>query len=149
LTGANGAQVDLSSLGATITAFRVPTASGGLTDITLGFDSPGEYLSPSNPYYGASVGRVANRIDNGKFSIDGKEYSVTIRKVPGVAKPPVFSLHGGQEGFSHKAWQSEVDGDSVVFSYFSRDGEEGYPGNLIATTRYYVIATSWRIMEKT
>ena len=103
-----------------------------LDDVVVGFDKLDGYLDKS-PYFGAIVGRYGNRIANGKFTLDGKEYSLAKNNGPNA-------LHGGLKGFDKAIWQAEPfknkQGSGVAFTYTSKDGEEGYPGNLKAKVTY-------------
>ncbi|XP_064173071.1 aldose 1-epimerase [Anguilla rostrata] len=120
--------IEIISLGCIITSLKTQDKNGEMDDIVLGFDSLEGYLT--NPrYFGAVVGRVANRIAKGKFTIDGKEYQLAINNGPN-------SLHGGLKGFDKAIWTSEATADGVRLSLTSRDGEEGYPGELSATVTY-------------
>jgi aldose 1-epimerase len=109
----------------------VPDKSGKLGDIVLGFDNVSGYQSPeyvkSGPYFGALIGRYGNRIKGGKFTLDGKEYKLATNNGPN-------HLHGGVKGFDKVVWQaqpgSSADGQNLTLTYTSKDGEEGYPGNL-------------------
>ncbi|HTU90893.1 MAG TPA: aldose epimerase family protein, partial [Gemmataceae bacterium] len=100
--------------------------------VVLGFDNLKDYVE-RNPHFGATVGRVANRIAKGKFTLNGKEYTLAVNNGPN-------SLHGGLKGFDKKVWKAEPetlpDGAAVKLSYVSKDGEEGYPGNLTVTVVY-------------
>lgn len=119
--------IQVISYGATITSIKVD----GI-DIVLGFDSMDGYLSKSgarNPYFGAVVGRVANRIADAKFSLDGKEYNLAQNNGPNT-------LHGGLKGLDKVVWNAAVDSQTVVFSYLSKDGDEGYPGDVVYNVRY-------------
>ena len=111
---------------------RVPDRKGSVDEITLGFDSLEGYLNP-HPYFGSTLGRVANRIARGVFTIDGKTYAL-------FCNDGKNHLHGGKKGFNRNVWCSagfQRDGIAgVVFSYASPDGEEGYPGNLDARVSY-------------
>ena len=132
LVNAHGLQAKLITYGATLTELYVPDRNGKLDDVVLGFDNLEQYLG-EHPYFGATVGRVANRIAKGKFTLEGQDYSLAINNAPN-------SLHGGIKGFNRVVWQAEPglksDGAGVKFTYISRDGEEGYPGNLTATVVY-------------
>lgn len=128
LTNSSGSSVVLSSLGAGIVSVNVPDRDGKLDDIVLGYADPKDYFY-DGPCAGKVPGRYANRIAKGKFTLDGKEYTLAINNGPNA-------LHGGPEGFQNRIWQAEEQGDSIVFTYTSEDGEEGYPGNLTATARY-------------
>lgn len=122
LTNENGASVTLSTIGAGIVSIIVPDQSGAMDDVVLGYKNPCDYIY-DGPCAGKIPGRYANRIAKGKFEVDGKEYQLVINNGPNA-------LHGGPTGFMNRNWNYELDGQSVVFSYFSTDGEEGYPGNL-------------------
>lgn len=129
ITNAKGASVKLSSVGAGIVEVKVPDAEGNIDDVVLGYADPADYFY-DGPCAGKVPGRYANRIAKGKFSIDGKDYTLAINNGPNA-------LHGGPEGFQNHLWKSETKGDdTVVFSLYSPDGDEGYPGNLTATAAY-------------
>jgi aldose 1-epimerase len=132
LTNSRGMVVKLTDFGGRITELHVPDRQGRIANVTLGFDDLNHYLA-SNPYFGATIGRVANRIAGGSFELDGRRYSLPINNGPN-------SLHGGVKGFDNQHWQAKADQSagrsSVTLNYFSRDGEEGYPGNLTATVVY-------------
>ncbi|MCV6604833.1 MAG: galactose-1-epimerase, partial [Porticoccaceae bacterium] len=100
LTNAAGMRVAIMDLGATIVELHTPDRNGNLADITLGFDNPGQYLTDS-PYFGAIVGRYANRIKVGKFTLEDKEYNLALNNGPNA-------LHGGLVGFDKRLWQSET-----------------------------------------
>jgi aldose 1-epimerase len=116
--------------GGRIVTLKVPDRNGKVADIVLGFDSLQGYLG-DNPYFGALIGRYGNRIGGGMFTLDGQRY--TLAKNDGAN-----SLHGGVKGFDKVLWSGRIEGESVVLTYRSKDGEEGYPGNLNATVRYTV-----------
>lgn len=129
LTNPNGMEAAISTYGGIVVSLKTPDRSGKLGDVVLGFDDLKGYLGAS-PYFGALVGRYGNRIAKGKFSLDGVEY--TLAKNNGEN-----SLHGGLRGFDKRVWTAkEVSPESLELSYFSKDGEEGYPGNLSATVTY-------------
>lgn len=132
LTNANGMKAKITTYGGIITELDVPDRDGKLEDVVLGFDNLDGYLK-GHPYFGAIVGRVANRIAKGKFMLDGKEYSVPVNNGPNA-------LHGGIKGFDKKVWKAETisspDAVGLRLSYTSADGEEGYPGELKATVTY-------------
>ncbi len=132
LTNANGVQARINNYGAILTDLRVPDRTGKLDDVVLGFDTLEGYLA-GHPFFGATVGRVANRIAKGKFTLDGKTYQLAVNNGPNA-------LHGGLKGFDKVVWKAEPsegpDGVSVKFSYRSPDGEEGYPGNLSVVVTY-------------
>lgn len=129
LTNTSGASVTLSSLGAAITAANVPDRDGKLDDVVLGYADPCDWFY-DGPCAGKVPGRVANRIDRGHFTLDGKDYELAINNGPNA-------LHGGPEGFQNQIWETEIAPDGqVTFTYRSKDGEEGYPGNLTAKAIY-------------
>lgn len=116
------ASVYITDLGAHIVALNVPDKEGILTDVVLGADNCTAYAGDIS-YMGATVGRFANRIANGKFVLNGKEYTLATNNGPN-------HLHGGNVGFNHRMFDAYVDGETLTMSYFSPDGEEGFPGNL-------------------
>ncbi|MGA9638931.1 aldose epimerase family protein [Flavobacterium sp.] len=132
LKNKNGMEVGIITLGGIITDLIVPNKEGISENVVIGFNSLEEYLKP-NPYVGAIIGRYGNRIANGKFSIDGNEYQLTLNRPP-------HSLHGGEYGFNRVVWkENEVKSGAVAslkLSYLSKDMEEGYPGNLQVFVTY-------------
>ncbi|MCU1243750.1 MAG: Aldose 1-epimerase [Candidatus Acidoferrum typicum] len=126
LSNKKGMEVSITNFGATVVTLRVPDRDGKPADIVLGFDTLEGYENGKS-YFGATVGRYANRIGGGTFSIDGKIY--TLPKNNGNN-----TLHGGIVGFNRKVWKAREiaskDGESLELSYLSADGEEGFPGNL-------------------
>lgn len=137
LDGGAGVTADISDYGGIIVSLRTPDRDGQPGDIGLGFDTLEEYLAKPN-YYGALVGRVANRIRNGKFTLDDKEYTLYTDK-KGI------HLHGGKQGFNTKKWVATQEGKRLRLDYFSPDGEEHYPGNLKVTVRYELKGKKLRI----
>ncbi|XP_065446946.1 galactose mutarotase isoform X11 [Chrysemys picta bellii] len=121
-------QVEIISLGCIITALETKGRDGNLSDIVLGFDRLEGYVN-KHPYFGATIGRVANRIANGKFTVEGKEYQLALNNPPN-------SLHGGNKGFDKVLWTPEVLLNGIRFSRTSPDGEEGYPGELKVWVTY-------------
>ena len=122
ITNKNGAFVELMTLGAGIHSINVPEKNGKLGDVILGFDDVNNYLNPDLGYQGLVVGRYANRIRDAKFSMDGVEYNTP--KNQGT-----WTLHGGGR-FSFNIWEvKETGNDFVVFSFFSPDMQDGFPGN--------------------
>jgi aldose 1-epimerase len=132
LSNGAGMSVKIMTLGATLQSLMVPDKAGHKDDVVLGYDTAQEYLTRPN-YFGASVGRYANRIAKGKFSIDGKAYTLETNDGPN-------SLHGGAKGFDKRMWKIESVSNGpdakVVFSYVSADGEAGFPGELKVTATY-------------
>ena len=118
----SGATVQLTNLGASVVSVCVPDRQGVLADVVLGYKEWKSYLN-DGPYLGKCVGRFANRIGNARFVLDGKEYRLSANCAGG------HHIHGGgTEGFANKVWESRVETDRVVFSLFSPDGDQGYPG---------------------
>ena len=132
LTSRSGIRVRIITLGARIQSLYTPDRTGKLADIVLGFDSPQQYFDDSN-YFGATVGRFANRIGKGRFTLDGHSYQLAINDHGN-------SLHGGTRGFDKRVWKIEStrsgSSASVRMSYVSPDGEEGYPGTMHVTATY-------------
>jgi aldose 1-epimerase len=130
LGSAGGVEMHVLTYGCIIASLAVPDASGLAANIVLGFDRLEPYVAAS-PYFGAVVGRYANRIAGARFSIDGREHRVSPNEPP-------HHLHGGFKGFDKHVWDAEVaaNGTSVVFRRRSQDGEEGYPGALDAQVTY-------------
>lgn len=132
LSNANGMKVQITNYGGIVTSILVPDKNGKLADVVLGYDNLEGYLK-NNPYFGCIVGRYGNRIARGKFKIDGKEYSLATNSGPN-------HLHGGLKGFDKVVWTAkEIRSQQTVgleLSYWSKDGEEGYPGNLAVTVAY-------------
>jgi aldose 1-epimerase len=131
LTNKNGVQVKISNFGGVLTSWMVPDKNGIKGNIVLGFDSLSGYLAKS-PYFGALIGRYANRIANGRFQIGDTFYTL-------AANNGKNHLHGGNKGFDKVIWDVDPLTDSapsLTLKYFSRDGEEGYPGNLKVTVTY-------------
>ena len=130
LTNANGMEVQMTNLGATVTSVRVPDRDGELADVVLGFDDLDRYLTADNQYFGCTVGRVANRIAEGTFELDGVRHTLATNNDPN-------HLHGGDEGFGVKLWSVEEAGPGAVrFELVSEDGDEGYPGRLEVAATY-------------
>jgi len=129
LRNRKGLEAKVITYGALLTEMHVPDRTGRMGDITLGFDNLQQYLD-GHPYFGATIGRYANRIARGKFTLDGKTYTLATNDGPN-------HLHGGLRGFDKVVWTPEVlDGASVKFTYVSPDGEEGYPGTLTVSVTY-------------
>ena len=132
LTNSRGATAKVTTYGATLTELWIPERSGKMGDVVLGFDSLQGYLG-KHPWFGATVGRVANRIAKGKFTLDGKEYSLEINDPPN-------NLHSGSHDLSRVVWSAEPLNEQgtvgVRFTYSSPDGDEGFPGNVAASVTY-------------
>jgi aldose 1-epimerase len=131
LTNKNGHEVAVSNYGATITSWVTPDKFGRQGNIVLGFDSIGGYLALP-PYFGATIGRYSNRIANGRFTIGTETFTVATNNGDN-------HLHGGHKGFDKVIWDASPsikDTACVAMSYLSKDGEEGYPGNLQVTVSF-------------
>jgi aldose 1-epimerase len=132
LTNGAGMSAKIMTLGATLQSLIVPDKAGRKDDVVLGYDTAQEYLTRPN-FFGASVGRYANRIAKGKFALDGKTYSLATNDGPN-------SLHGGTKGFDKRMWKIDSVSNGpeakVVLSYVSADGEEGFPGEMKVTATY-------------
>jgi aldose 1-epimerase len=130
-----GMMVEILDYGAIVRVIEVPDRHGSSSNVVLGFDDLETYLEKS-PYFGAIIGRFANRIARGRFELDGEVYQLAINETPN-------HLHGGDSGFDKKLWTSEVVVDEgsqeVRLNYRSPDGEEGFPGALDTTVRYYLL----------
>lgn len=136
LSSSKGLVARVMTRGATLVQLHVPDRDGNAGDVILGFDDVAGYEGEGNQYFGCTTGRVCNRIAGGKFTLDGKEYTLAINNEPN-------HLHGGVERSLDKVvWKAKPTstdkGTGVIFSYTSPDGEEGYPGNLAVTVRYFV-----------
>jgi aldose 1-epimerase len=132
LTNKNGMLVKITNYGGIVTSIMVPGREGEFADVVLGFDSLQPYLD-GHPYFGCIVGRYANRIAGGRFSLEGTEYRLAANDGPN-------HLHGGNKGFDKAVWESREkstpDSASVMLRHVSPDGDEGYPGKLLARVTY-------------
>ena len=137
LSNARGTEVQITNYGATITSFIIAMPDGSQNDIVLGFENIKDYQSPAYlaqyPWFGAAVGRYANRIGNAEFMLNGRKYEL-------AKNNGRHQLHGGPEGFDRKAWLIKEKGKTpfpfLELEYKSKDGEEGYPGNLMVILRF-------------
>ena len=127
-----GAEVGICNYGGLVIFLRMPDRNGKMGDVVLGYDELPDYLKGS-PYFGALIGRYGNRIAKGKFTLDGKEYTLATNNYPNA-------LHGGVKGFDKVVWQAHIlasmEGPALQLHYVSQDGEEGYPGKLDVTAVY-------------
>ncbi len=132
LANSQGMTAKIMTYGAIVTELHTPDRDGKLNDVVLGFDNLDGYLK-GHPYFGAIVGRVANRIAKGKFTLNGVNYTLATNNYPNA-------LHGGLKGFDKVVWSAECvpakDGQALKLTYLSKDGEEGYPGNLKVVVVY-------------
>ena len=133
LKNAGGIEVKITNYGGIVTAVKLPDKNGSFADVALGYDNLKGYIDNNSPYFGALIGRYGNRIGNAEFVLNGEKY--TLAKNDGGN-----SLHGGVKGFDKVVWDATpVTGNgsqSLKLTYVSRDGEEGFPGNLTATVVY-------------
>lgn len=129
LTNANGMEVCITNFGGRIVSVMVPDRDGVMRDVVLGFDSIADYVKyPSD--FGATIGRYANRIGQGKFSLDGTDYQLPTNNYG-------HCLHGGPKGFQYRVFDAvQPDQHTLKLSYLSKDGEEGFPGNLNCTVTF-------------
>jgi aldose 1-epimerase len=132
LTTPKGISAAITNYGGIVVSLKTPDKSGKSGDIVLGFDDLKGYLQ-DEPYFGALIGRYANRIAKAKFTLDGKEYKL-------AANDNGNSLHGGKKGFDKVVWNASAAGRSLTLTYVSKDGEEGYPGTLTAKVVYTLSA---------
>lgn len=131
LTNPNGIQVRILNYGGTVTKILVPDKNKEMGDVVLGFDSLSGYLQQGNPYFGCLVGRYGNRIAKGKFSIEGQTYQLTLNNNGNT-------LHGGVKGLDKVIWKAtkQAGDSSLLLTYMSKDGDQGFPGNLSVEVMY-------------
>lgn len=130
LSNKNGLEMTITNYGAKIVSLSVKDNKGALIDVVTGHNSIEDYLSSPEPYFGGVCGRTGNRIAKGTFELDGQQYSLAINNGPN-------NLHGGIKGFNAVVWDArQIDAQTVELTYLSKDGEEGFPGNLHATIIY-------------
>lgn len=131
--------VKIIDYGGIITNIMAPDKTGAQDDIALGFDNMEGYQTNA-PYFGAIIGRYANRIAGGHFTLDGITYNLTVNNVPNA-------LHGGTKGFDKRLWASKVEGDRLVLSYTSADGEEHYPGEVTSQVTYSLTSKNELVIQ--
>jgi aldose 1-epimerase len=133
LTNSQGVKVTITTYGATVVSIVVPDKTGAMDDIALGFSSLEGFLQEGNPFFGSTIGRFGNRIARGKFTLNGKEYTLAVNN-------GVNHLHGGPGGFDKLLWTATEYGEdksaTVTMQYTSPDGEEGYPGTMDVTVTF-------------
>ena len=140
LKNKTGMQAAFTNYGGRLIGLWVP-ARNGVVDVVVGMKSVQGYIYATEPYFGATIGRFGNRIANGRFALDGKEYKLYTNNGPNT-------LHGGKKGFQYVVWTAEQpDSQTLVLSYLSRDGEEGFPGNLDVKVRYSLTDSNELKME--
>ncbi len=132
----------IATYGGVVVSLKAPDRQGKPADVVLGFDDVGGYVAnfngPSDAFFGAIIGRYANRIAHGSFTLDGEKYSLPLNNGEN-------SLHGGPHGFNNVVWKAKPIANGVELSYLGKDGEAGYPGNLSATVRYTLVKSDLRI----
>jgi aldose 1-epimerase len=133
LRNKNGLEAQIMTYGGIVVSLKTPDKTGRFEDVVLGYNSLEDYIS-RNPYFGALIGRCGNRISKGRFSLNGKTYSLATNN------GSKNHLHGGLKGFDKVVWTAKpietIDGPALQLDYLSKDGEEGYPGNLSVTAIY-------------
>lgn len=142
LESPSGIACDLCNYGATLHRLWVPDGQGNIENVALGYETLDEYCS--DPFFiGATVGRVANRIENGRFSLNGKDYQLERNDAP-------HHLHGGSNGWNKRIWSAAAldvaEGCGVKFSLRSQDGDSGYPGSVLATVSYLLVANELHVV---
>jgi aldose 1-epimerase len=139
LSNTKGAVARIMTYGGIVQSLKMPDRNGQYEDIVLGYDDLTGYITNNSPYFGALIGRYGNRIGGAKFKLEGQTYKLAANNGPN-------SLHGGIKGFDKVVWQAESwlspDGPSLKLTYFSKDGEEGFPGNLKVTAIYTLTANN-------
>ena len=125
----NGIELAVTNYGGRIVSLLVPGNDGRVRDVVVGFNTARDYVNSSESYYGATIGRYGNRIANGRFSLNGNEYTLFTNNGPNC-------LHGGKKGFQAVVWEAQQTSDSIRLQYLSKDGEEGFPGNLLVTVTF-------------
>ncbi len=132
MTNRNGLEARITNYGGIVVSLKTPDRTGAMADIVLGFDSLAGYTSPQHSYFGALIGRYGNRIGHARFTLDGTQYKL-------AANNGENSLHGGVRGFNKVIWTPrELPDGGLELTYLSKDGEEGYPGNLKMTVEYHL-----------
>jgi aldose 1-epimerase len=136
LTNEHGLEARICTYGGRVVSLKTPDRTGNLGDIVLGFDSLAGYLDPAEPFFGALIGRYGNRIGHAKFTLDAKVYTLP-------ANDGANTLHGGPDGFDKRVWTPrQLPDGGLELTYVSKDGDEGFPGNLKATVVYRLTATN-------
>lgn len=136
LKNKTGACAAITNYGGRLVSLVVPDKDGKPVDVVVGFKNVQDYISSTEPYFGATIGRVGNRIAKGKFSLDSKTYTLFTNNGPNT-------LHGGKKGYQDVVWDASQPNDSTLqLKYLSKDGEEGFPGNLDITVVYTLAASN-------
>jgi aldose 1-epimerase len=131
-------EADVITYGGIIQSLKVPDKSGKVADVVLGFDTLDEYVNGNKAFFGALIGRYGNRIAGGKFTLDGKTYSIPLNDGPNA-------LHGGPKGFDKVVWKGKEIPHGVELTYVSPDGDMGFPGALTAVVRYTLVGKDLKI----
>ena len=132
LNNKEGMSAAITNYGGRIVSLTVPDKNGNMTDVVVGFQSLKDFINSTEPYFGALIGRVGNPIAKGMFSIEGEFYTLDINNAPNA-------LHGGKPGFQDVVWDAvQLDDATLQLSYFSEDGEAGFPGNLNVKVTYAI-----------
>ncbi len=132
LTNDQGLEAKITNYGGIVVSLKTPDRKGAMADIVLGSDTLDDYVNSPSPYFGALIGRYGNRIGHARFTLDGVEYKL-------AANNGANSLHGGKRGFNKVVWTPrELPDAGLELTYLSKDGEEGYPGNLKVTVVYHL-----------
>ncbi|MEO8725008.1 MAG: aldose epimerase family protein [Acidobacteriaceae bacterium] len=134
-------EVRVMAYGAIVASIKTPDRNGKVADVALGFDTLNDYVKKNDPHFGGTIGRYANRIAHGTFSLDGKTYHVPKNDGDNA-------LHGGPVGFDKAVWQAKQIRNGVEFTHLSPDGDQGFPGNLTVTLRY-TLANNALLLEYT
>ncbi|MES2827127.1 MAG: aldose epimerase family protein [Bacteroidota bacterium] len=130
LKNKNNMQAAFTNYGGRLVSLLVPDSAGKLVDVVVGFDSVDGFVQSTEPYFGATIGRYGNRIAKGKFTLDGKEYTLFTNNGQNT-------LHGGKKGYQYVVWDAKMTNDHTLeLSYLSKDMEEGFPGNLNVKVTY-------------
>ena len=122
-------EMRVMTFGARVVSISVPDRNGKMADVVLGYDKLQDYVNDSKTYFGVVPGRYANRVADGKFTLEGKQYNLSVNE-------GTNTLHGGKEGFDRRNWTAREVPDGVEFTLVSPDGDQGFPGTLTAHVRY-------------
>jgi len=139
-----GVEAHIITYGAIVQSLKVPDKGGKSADVVLGFDSLDDYVKNNSPHFGGIVGRYANRIAGGKFTLNGKTFSTPLNDGPDP-QHPVNTLHGGTIGFDKKVWKAKEIPHGVELTLVSPDGDQGFPGTLTAVVHYTVLGKELKI----
>jgi aldose 1-epimerase len=145
LRNVRGCEARIMTYGGIVVSLKVPDKNGNFGDVVLGYDNFDDYVK-NNPFFGALVGRYGNRIAKGKFTLAGKEYTLAVNSGPN-------NLHGGPVGFDKRVWKATTlltaDGPALQLNYLSKDGDQGFPGNLNVTATYTLTADNGLLLTYT